>query len=444
MKKISLFVVAMLTLMPLQAHEENFENCFGIIAGRLATKDGSVILGHNEDDGGEQMLNMNISPGDPQKGIAKFIWAEFPGMEVADAFMNEYGVSVASDNCKSREDREDYTDGGILFNIRMDVAKYAKTAREAVSIIGKNVEKYGYRSSGRSYLVADTKEGWVVSLVQGRHWVAQRVPDDKVMSIPNYYVIGEVDLDDTENFAGSKDVITYAIERGWYDPAKDGKFNFRRAYASDATMTRASNLNRHSRVIASFTGGKYNYDVKTVDFAVTPDRKVGVQDIINALNIHMEPAADGTEQACVCTNVTILSVVCHMRGWMPKETGCLMWACPGRPCTHPYVPWHLGMTQSPKGWMRYATWQEAEKNHFTDGKDKPQRFPKAAYWKYVNKMNDLGKHQEKNGAYRAELQKKQEKLFEIQKAFEKKIEGLSGEKLSKALNAHTASLVKKY
>ena len=59
-----------------QGHEEEEENagmtnCFGIIAGKNATTDGSVLVGHNEDDGGEQMLNMYV---------ADFgIWAEFPG-----------------------------------------------------------------------------------------------------------------------------------------------------------------------------------------------------------------------------------------------------------------------------------------------------------------------------------------------------------------------------
>ena len=65
-------------------------NCFAIIAGRNATADGSVLFAHNEDDGGEQMLNVYISP----KGLKlvsdksvpatekrrsnKFLWFEFP------------------------------------------------------------------------------------------------------------------------------------------------------------------------------------------------------------------------------------------------------------------------------------------------------------------------------------------------------------------------------
>ena len=49
----------------------------------------------------------------------------------------------------------------------------------------------------------------------------------------------------------------------------------------------------------------------------------------------------------VCTNVTIVSTIFQLRSWMPRETGCIMWMCPGRPCAEVYVPWYLGMTKAP-------------------------------------------------------------------------------------------------
>ena len=218
MKKILASVVLLLGLTAVLAAQDY--NCFSIIAGRNATVDGSVLMAHNEDDSGEQMLNIYVVPATDKN--LRYIWCEFPGMEVSDVFMNQFGVSVASNGCPSREDKADLKGKGVLYEIRTSVAKYARTAREAVAIIGSMVETFGYSGSGRSYIVADPSEGWVISVVKGRHWVAQRVPDDKVMTIPNYYVIGAVDLDDEENFAGSDDLVEYAISRGWYDPAKDG------------------------------------------------------------------------------------------------------------------------------------------------------------------------------------------------------------------------------
>ena len=217
MKKILLSIAILTGCLTFVAAQDY--NCFSVIAGRQATVDGSVLMAHNEDDSGEQMLNIYVAPATDRS--LRYIWCEFPGMEVSDVFMNQFGVSIASNGCPSREDKGEILGEGVLYEIRVSVAKYARTAREAVAIIGSMVETFGYKGSGRSYIVADPTEGWVISVVKGRHWVAQRVPDDKVMTIPNYYVIGAVDLDDENNFAGSDDLVEYAISRGWYDPAKD-------------------------------------------------------------------------------------------------------------------------------------------------------------------------------------------------------------------------------
>ncbi len=419
-------------------------NCFGILAGRLTTVDGSVLMGHNEDDGGEQMLNIYVASKDQERGTNKFLWAEFPGMEVADAFMNEYGVCIASDNCPSREDREDYTNGGILFNIRFDVAKYAKSARGAVYLIGKNVEKYGYKDSGRSYIVADTKEGWVVSIVRGRHWIAQRVPDDKIMTIPNYYVIDKVNLEDKENFWGSSDIISYAISRGWYNPKTDGDFSFRKVYSAPKAFKSSFNTRRHSQVLSFLAKDSYHYDVNKVEFTITPKHQVCIQDLIDALSIH-DTNIDSQPQQLVCNNRTILSIVFQLRNWMPRNLGCIMWTCPGKPCSEIFVPWYLGMTKSPKGWTRFDLWTEAEKKHLTDVENKRSNYPNSAYWKYVKRSTSNNcKHNTYNSPQRIKMRKIQQKLFKKQIPFEQKLGQKTEIQISKELNAYTAALVKKY
>lgn len=403
------------------------ENCFAIIAGKATTVDGSVMFGHNEDDSGEQMLNVYIVPAGSQpattegglkipasivnggkngkaKVNGKFFWVEFPGMSVADAAMNQWGVCIASDGCNSREDKDDFTDGGILYDVRMDVAKYARSARDAVKIIGEAVEQYGYKGSGRTYSVADPNEGWIVAVVKGRHWVAQRVPDDKVMAIPNYYTITTVNLEDTENFMGSPDIIDYAISRGWYDPHSRQEFNFRLAYADPKTIERDGNTKRHKAVIEYLTQGKYNYDPYSVEPMFTPAKKLSITDMMYMLSIHnekekkvivgapQEPAfgkEDPRHIPGVCTDVTIVSTIFQLRSWMPRETGCIMWMCPGRPCAELYVPWYLGMTKVPAGWARFDDWQEAEQHHFSDAKGMKKEYPEHPYWFFTERWNQL-------------------------------------------------------
>ena len=198
--------------------------CFGIIAGKNATTDGYVYLGHNEDQSGEQMLNIYNVPATPDR--LAYLWFEFPGAKAGDSYVNEYGVCIASDMCRSREDK---ATGSLVYEIRTAAIQHARSAREAVHIIGSMVERYGYQDSGRSYLVADRHEGWICAVVRGRHWVAQRVPDDEIATIPNYYTIGEINLKDTLNFLGSKDIVRYARKRGWYRPRRDGAGSARRA-----------------------------------------------------------------------------------------------------------------------------------------------------------------------------------------------------------------------
>jgi len=275
--------------------------CFTIAVGRGASTDGKVLLAHNEDDRNVSEFHFNST--------SQGLWVQVPGLKVADTFINRWGVGIVSDKCSSCEDREDLTDGGVLYEVRYSVYMFAKNARDAVSIIGRLVESRGYDSSGRSYIVADSKEAWVVSVVQGRHWVAQRVPDDEVMIIPNYYVIGKVDLSDRDNFMACPDLIQYAVGRGWYVPEKDGEFSFRRVYARPETLVSSHNTGRHGNVMAALG---MTYDAENVPFSVTVPHKLGVEDLERLL-------------AAAHVKTTIYAVVCRMARRRPEMWFCHSW-----------------------------------------------------------------------------------------------------------------------
>ena len=278
--------------------------CFSIIVGHGASSDGALLLGHNEDDKGAVEYYLNSTP--------QGLWTEVPGFKAADSFLNRWGVAIVSDNCKSREDREDYTAGGVLYDLRYSVYEFAHSAREAVDIIGRIVESRGYCDSGRSYMVADAREAWVVAVVRGRHWVAQRVPDDAVMTIPNYYVIGEVDLSDSKNFLACPDLVEYAVERGWYDPDKDGAVNFRNAYAQRESLVRKHNTERHQTMLE---GLGVEYDPENVPFCVRPASKIDASKIESLLS-KRPVLASGT----IYSNVFSLT-----------KRSSKMFFCPGKP-----------------------------------------------------------------------------------------------------------------
>ena len=408
MKRILALAALLLSVCSVSFAEDEY-NCFGIIAGKNVTKDGYVILAHNEDDGGDLMVNFYA--GD------KYLWQEIPGLEASDAFLNRHGVAIVSDNCPSREDAGELTDGGIFYNLRVQVAERARTAREAVHIIGELVEKYGYKGSGRTYLVADSEEGWAVSVVMGKHWVAQRVPDDKVFLIPNYYVIDKVDLADSENFAGCADLVEYAISRGWYNPAKDGEFSFRKAYAKPSTRKGARNCVRHKVAIDFVCGGYASENPDDHPFAVKPAKKLSAQDMMELLSKHIDAKLS---PGSICCPTTVVSNVFQLRGNMPKEIGCVMWTALSHPCIEAYIPWYLGLRKAPRGWGRFTSAEDAMAAHLSDFKDIRRNYPNGNWWKYADRWENAKDNLSEVEKSRQRLIRPFQKLmFKEQKAFEK-------------------------
>ena len=96
---------------------------FGILAGSKATTDGYTYLGHNEDIPGEKMLNIyNVPSGNSRLAG---LWFEFPG-QMGDSYVNEYGVAIASDQCRSREDRPG---GSLVYETRTTAIQKARVRR---------------------------------------------------------------------------------------------------------------------------------------------------------------------------------------------------------------------------------------------------------------------------------------------------------------------------
>lgn len=395
--------VQTVTARPVQCMErtstnEQFYNCFTVIAGKNATADGSVLMAHNEDDHGEQLVNIYLVPKNGQNGTPKYLWLEAPGMEASDSFLNEYGVAIVSDMCPSKEDKPVITDGGILYQLRVQAAKKARTAREAIGVMGSMIDKYGYRSTGRSYMVADPKEGWILSVVNGKHWVAARIPDDKVMIIPNNYVIDKINLADTVNFAGSRDIIEYAIARGWYSPEQDGDFSFKKAYGTKDDYLADANVWRHLSALNYFSGKNNSSNPDSFPFVFVPYKKVTVEDMFNVMRSHGENTNfaqeikdryKGKHPKNICNNSTIYSVVYQLRGGMPVEKGAIAWTAIYHPCASVYHPLTLAMKKSPKGFTRYSTAEEAEANHFSQTKGMEELWPDMEYWKYVKKFQSI-------------------------------------------------------
>ena len=422
--------------------------CSTIVVGKRASRTGDILVGHNEDNEGRVVVasylmpRLKHQPGEMiilEEGRAKipqvaetagFFWSETTASwqaSFSDSFVNESGVAVLSDSCwPSKEKQGDLTEGGIGYGLRRIIAERAGTAREGVEIAAGLLEKYGYFDSGRTYIIADKNEAWMLEVVMGRNFVAKRVGDDEVAFIPNYYTIHEVNLNDRQNFMASRDLIAYAVRKGWYTPVKEGgvsDFDFKKAYMSpeyydtnwDVTKDPQKDYNilRQKHALEMITGRSYGY-LEDFPFAVKPDHKIGLPDVMKILRTHYEGTTDdmatspkiSPHSLCtICASETQESLIIQFRD-NPQFT--VIWKASGRPCTSPYVPWYLGIQKIPDGYS-FGDPVRAMANHFNPTAADLSYDPEKAWWTFVDVQNIAEPQYVQGGAVR-EIQKYRESL----------------------------------
>ncbi|MHC4726769.1 MAG: C69 family dipeptidase [Planctomycetota bacterium] len=402
---LALFVLGTIFLLPAVP----CEGCFSIVAGKDASVDGYVIMAHNEDDTIPQIVNHHKIPRrkhsrgekvkllnggqlDQVEQTWAYIWSEMPGMLFSDSYINECGVCITSDNCPSRENKPKITEGGIGYMLRRLVAERAKTAREGVLLAGRLVERFGYIDSGRTYIICDPDEGWLFCVVNGKHWLAQRVGDDQVAMVANTFTVHQVDLSDRDNFLASRDIVKYAVSRGWYKPEKDGPFNFARAYANPKSASSLSNFGRQWSGL-SYVVAKSIPLGPNLPFSVVPKQKVDVAQVKQILrhdnDAKILQSKNVDKNACaICRGSTQTSFVVQLRRNMPLDIGIVYWTCLAPPRTSFYIPFHFGISDFPAGFSskseRPSIISYNEKVSSTFRAD-----PLKAFWTFSNFYNKV-------------------------------------------------------
>ncbi len=344
--------------------------CMTFVAGKNASATGRVLIGHNEDDAGHTIVRHGYVPArdwpdgamlPAEEGRAQipqathtfgYHWSELAGPEGGypwgDMFLNECGVCITSNNCgQSKEDQPDLTDGGIAYNLRRVAAERAGSAREALMVMVDMVETWGYAPSGRCYFAADKDEAFMLQIVNGKRYVAIRVPDDHVVVMPNHYTLRF--LDEYEELYCSPDLVDYAFERGWYHPRRDGMFEFAKVYQGEKTWRQSFNVLRHVHSLEKLLGRRWDMKKEGLPCSVKVDKKLTVEDFMTLLTDHYEGHPDDmrfgpgraphdTPHCRVCGADTAESFICDFAEEDPKLT--TLWTAFGRPCELPYIPLH--------------------------------------------------------------------------------------------------------
>lgn len=373
--------------------------CTSLLAGKAATADGSTMITYNADSYvlyGELYMQpaadysagtmVDVYEWDTQKYLGQIEQVEHTYATVGN--MNEHQLAIAESTWSSRPELLDTTaivDYGSLIYLTL---QRARTAREAIEVMTGLVERYGYRSTGESFSIADPNEIWVLEMVskgmkeKGAVWVAIRIPDDCISGHANQSRIHQIPFSDKENCMYSEDVVSFAREMGYFE-GDDSEFSFSNAYAESDYLSYRGCDGRVWAYFNRFASGMSRYlpfvmemEGETLPLYVKPERKISVRDMQAMMRDHYEntPLAmtadegagpwespyrysplmwkvDSTEyfhERPIATQQTGFSFVAQMRDWLPDAVGGILWFGVDDAAISVYNPIYCGVKRVPE------------------------------------------------------------------------------------------------
>ncbi len=370
MKNIIFIALSIFTLFPIVSF-----SCTNLLVSKGASTDSATYLVYLND--GEWLYHLsqtdamdhNINDSLTYSSMSgnKFKIHQVPHTYAIIGFqMNEHQLAIGETTFLGRENLWDKNLPLKYWELMKLALLRAKTAREAIEVITSLVETYGYGSEGESFSIADPNEAWILEMIGaggdgGAVWVAKKVPDGMIAAHANHARIGEFPLDNPENCLYSENVISFAIEKGYYNPESGKPFEFNNAYDPPShqhlkyTESRVWSIyNRAApslKLSSDYNRGKQNAD--RYPLFITPDVKLNLQDVFSLVRDHYEGTeldmtkglqagpfgnpnrirplsweVDSTKyswERAISTYNTAFSFVAQLRNYLPDEIGGIAW-----------------------------------------------------------------------------------------------------------------------
>lgn len=281
---------------------------------------------------------------------AKYItsnYSEFAGFPapLTNGGLNEHQVAARDIWSDSRPELVEMTPPGQMGPSYSDLSRIAmeraRSAREAVEILGALIDEHGYTTyGGNSHLFADADEGWVfVEFAGGKGlWAAERLgPDDVRVSYPGY--IGDFPTDYRHNpdYAGSPNLVDFAVQQGWWDPASGKPFNLQEVYGTP--------FPGHPGKSAPDDEAPWRHP-PTLEAEL---RQLGGVSLIDMQRMVRDPRWSDDRSG--------YGQVAELKPDLPHPELAALWVANTAAVTAPYIPVHIGATSVPPeyGQHRYLT-----------------------------------------------------------------------------------------
>ncbi len=355
--------------------------CTTILVGKKASADGSTIIARN-DDGGFDAKRLTVVepkkqprkyksviahleielPADPlrytmspnvdvkSEGVwpASGINAANVGMTATETVSTNPRVMGADPyvTYQKAKDGQKAVPGGIGEEDLVEIVlPYIRSAREGVLRVGALLEQYGtYEPNGMAFNDAD--EIWWLETIGGHHWIARRVPDDRVVIMPNQFGLDNFDFDDAfgegrENLC-SADLREF-VEKNHLDKGQGGAFNPRLAFGSRSDHDHIYNTPRAWYMARYFLPNTYSFDGENADFtpqsdnipwSFVPEEKVTVEDVRYLLGSYYQgtpydpydnrSALKGKYRSIAVPNSDVVAIM-QIRGGLPEAIRGLSW-----------------------------------------------------------------------------------------------------------------------
>ncbi len=394
--------IMMIAVMMIFAGIQQALACTNILITKGASKDGSTMITYAMDShelygqldyrpAGIHLPGMMREIIDSETGEFLGRVKEVPVTYARVGFINEHQLAIGETTFTGREELTgpagiiDY--GSLMFM----ALERCKTAREAVETMARLVDEYGYASTGESISIADPNEAWIFEIIgkgegqKGAVWVALKIPDGYISAHANLARIRRFPLNDKENCLYSKDVISFAREKGWYK-GEDKDFSFADTYCPPDfgglryCESRVWSVFRRSAPSLNLSSDfmKGIKDASLPPLWIKPDQKLSVRDVMELMRDHfegtefdmtkdvgagpfklpyrwrpMEWELDGQKylhERAISTQQTAASFVTQSRSWLPDPIGGIIWFGMDDSYSSVYVPFYSGIQAIPKAW----------------------------------------------------------------------------------------------